>query len=111
VAGLSVAASGRSAGRLLSLWAVYGGNPFSTVPDQHPEDWTYHFTNFKDSVVPYGPAWWLATRLFTQAATTLDGYLYGFKALAAVCYAASLLLVWRLTSQREDRLARLVFFA
>jgi hypothetical protein len=93
------------------LWGVYGGNPFSAVPDQYPQDWTYAFTSFKQSVVSYGPAWWLGTRLFTQAAATLDQYLIGFKVLAAVCYAASLVLVWRLTHDREDRLQRLVFFA
>jgi hypothetical protein len=92
------------------LWAVYGGNPFAVTPNQFPDDWTYAFTNLREVVVPYGPAWWLLTRLFTQGARTLDQYLVAFKALAAVCFVCSLALIW-LQTEPGERLTSLIFFA
>jgi hypothetical protein len=91
------------------LWVVYGGNPFAVVPSDHPDDWSYYFANFKDSVFGYGPVWWLLARLATQWATTLDEYLVGFKLLAAICFGVSAALVWRLADERM-RLASLAFF-
>jgi glycosyl transferase family 87 len=93
------------------LWAVHGGNPFTVTPDQFPDDWTYAFSNFQDYVEPYGPGWWLLTRLFTVGATRLEDYLLGLKMLAAVCYGVSVVLIWRLTESHEHRLTSLLFFA
>jgi hypothetical protein len=65
------------------LWAVYGGNPFAVVPNDHPEDWSFGFARFKDGVFGYGPGWWLLARSGTLFAQTLDQYLIGFKVMAA----------------------------
>lgn len=92
------------------LWVVHGGNPYAVVPNDHPEDWSYYFASFKDSVFGYGPAWWLIARAFTQWASGLDAYLLGFKALAAVCFAVSAALIWRL-ADGPGRLMSLAFFA
>lgn len=91
------------------LWTVYGENPFTLVPNDHPEDWSFSFANFKDLVFSYGPVWWLVARAFTQWASTLDQYLLGFKALAALCFGVSAALVWRLADERR-RLVSLLFF-
>jgi hypothetical protein len=91
------------------LWTVYGENPFLLVPNDHPEDWSYYFANFKDLVFSYGPVWWLIARAFTQWATSLDEYLLGFKALAALSFGVSAALVWRL-ADKHRRLVSLAFF-
>jgi hypothetical protein len=92
------------------LWVVYGGNPYSVIPNQYPDDWSYAFINFKDTVFGYGPVWWLVGRAFTYSADNLAGYLLGFKAIAAICFAAPFALIWRLSDER-NRLLNLVFFA
>lgn len=92
------------------LWTVYGGNPFSAVPNDHPEDWSYAFAQFRDSGFGYGPLWWVLTRAFTGFATTLDQYLIGLKVLASVCFGVSVGLIWWL-SPRPERLANALFFA
>jgi len=92
------------------LWVVYGGNPFTLVPNDHPEDWSYSFANFRDLVFGYGPLWWLLARAATQWATSLDEYLLGFKALSALSFALSAALIWRLADARY-RLLSLAFFA
>jgi hypothetical protein len=91
------------------LWTVYGENPFLLVPNDHPEDWSYYFANFKDLVFSYGPVWWLIARAFTQWASSLDEYLLGFKALAALSFGASVALLWQLADKRR-RLVALAFF-
>jgi hypothetical protein len=92
------------------MWVVYGGNPFSVVPNDHPEDWSYPFANFRDSVFGYGPAWWLIARAFTGWAQDVDGYFVGFKLLALVCFGVSAVLVWPL-AEPPRRLLALAFFA
>ncbi len=92
------------------LWTVYGENPFTLVPNDHPEDWSYYFANFKDLVFSYGPVWWLIARAFTQWAANLNEYLLGFKAVAALSFGTSAVLLWHLADERR-RLVSLVFFA
>jgi hypothetical protein len=94
----------------MRLWAVYDGNPYSVMPNQYPDDWSYPFVSFKDTVFGYGPVWWLVGRAFTQNADALAGYLLGFKAIAAICFSAAFVLIWRLSDER-NRLTNLVFFA
>jgi hypothetical protein len=71
------------------LWVVYAENPFRLVPNDHLEDWSFYFANFKNLPFSYAPVWWLVARLFTQWASSLDQYLLGFKALALVCFGVS----------------------
>ena len=91
------------------LWVAYAGNPFVVLPADHPEDWSYALAH-ADSIIAYGPVWWLLTRAFVQWATTLDEYLLGLKLLAAVCFGISAALIWRL-ADRRTRLLSLAFFA
>jgi hypothetical protein len=92
------------------LWVVYDANPFSVIPSQYPDDWSYVFVSYNNAAFAYGPVWWLIVRAFTQGADGVAGYLVGYKVIAAICFGLSLALIWRMSDTRQ-RLPNLVFFA
>lgn len=95
------------------MWVVYGDNPLSALPINHPQDWSAAYVWYPDRTPAYGPLWAVLTwPLVRLAGDSPMAAVVAYKILSICAYAACCWLIWSsLDLDRARRQRALVAFA